>query len=78
MIRVRFTKFGATTAFGEFGPGTIARVSEALAAHYVKDLGIAEYVEAPAPVAAPAELIESRQFTAEEIVKIPPRKGKLK
>lgn len=55
MIRVRFIKYGASTAFGEFGPGTIARVSEALGAHFVRELGVAEYlVETAAPAAEPA------------------------
>jgi len=53
MTRVRFIKYGASTAVGEFGPGTIARVSEAMAAHFVKDLGVAEYLAAPPPAAAP-------------------------
>jgi hypothetical protein len=54
MTRIRFTKYGACTACGEFGPGTIARLSPALAKHLVDDLKVAEYLHAvPAPVPAP-------------------------
>lgn len=57
MTRVRFIKYGASTAVGEFGPDTIARVSEALAAHFVKDLGVAEYLD-PVRVAEPEPVAE--------------------
>jgi hypothetical protein len=57
MTRVRFTKYGASTAVGEFGPGTTARVSDALAAHFVKELGVAEYLQ-PVRVAEPAPVVE--------------------
>jgi hypothetical protein len=49
MTRIRFTKYGACTAFGEFGPGTIGQFPPALARHLVEELKVAEYIQAPAP-----------------------------
>ncbi len=55
MTRIKFTKYGACTACGEFGPGTVARLSPALARHLVEDLRVAEYLPAPTapPVSSP-------------------------
>ena len=55
MTRIKFTKYGACTACGEFGPGTVARLSPALARHLVEDLRVAEYLQAPVapPVIVP-------------------------
>ncbi len=57
MVRVRFKKYGASTALGEFGPGTIARVSEALAAHFVVELAVAEYLAPPTEAASEAPIV---------------------
>lgn len=53
MTRIRFNKYGACTAIGNFEPGTIARVSEAMAKHLVDEIRVAEYVEAPVPAPEP-------------------------
>ena len=53
MKPIKFTKFGANTAIGGFGPGDIARVSDALAQHLVDEAGVAKYIEAAAPATPP-------------------------
>jgi hypothetical protein len=50
MAQVKFTKFGANSAFGGFAPGDKLRCSDAMAKHLV-DEGVAVYVQAPAPAA---------------------------
>lgn len=47
MVQVKFTTFGANTAFGSFAPGETLRCSEALAKHLVDEIRCAKYVEAP-------------------------------
>lgn len=72
MTRIKFTKYGACTACGEFGPGTVARLSPALARHLVHDLKVAEYLQpvAPPAIVAPAAPVQIHQYVI--------RKGKRK
>ncbi|GAB3763490.1 hypothetical protein GCM10028796_17070 [Ramlibacter monticola] len=57
MIQIKFTKFGAHSAFGGFAPGDTMRAPDALARHLVEEAQVAEYVQpkAPAPAPQPAE-----------------------
>jgi hypothetical protein len=54
MVEVKFTKFGANSAFGGFAPGDKLRTSEDMARHLVEEAAVAEYVQpsvqTPAPV----------------------------
>lgn len=69
MTPVKFTTFGASSAIGGFGPGDVARVSDALARHLVEEIKVARYVEVPSaaaplpppPVEVPAEPPEPRK-----------------
>lgn len=54
MVQIKFTKFGANSAFGGFAPGDTMRCSEALARHLVEETGVAKYAPAAAPVEAKA------------------------
>jgi hypothetical protein len=49
--QVKFTTFGANSAFGSFAPGDRLRCSEEMAEHLVNHLKCAEYAE-PFPAAA--------------------------
>jgi hypothetical protein len=49
MIQVKFTAFGANSAFGGFAPGDTLRCSPAMAKHLVEEIGCARYIEAKAP-----------------------------
>jgi hypothetical protein len=51
--KIKFTRQGATAMTGNFGPGTIARVSAAFAFHLVEELGVARYDDIPEPPPAP-------------------------
>lgn len=45
MKQVKFTTFGANSAFGAFGPGDTLRCSDDLAAHLVGEIRCAVYDE---------------------------------
>lgn len=49
MVQIKFTKFGANSAFGGFAPGDTLRTSEALARHLVEEVGVAVYAQPKAP-----------------------------
>jgi len=51
--RIKFTSNGCCSALGNFGPGDVARVPQALADHLVNEARCAVYDEAPRPSAAP-------------------------
>ena len=53
MTRVKFIRYGSSTACGNFQPGDLFSCGEALAKHFVDDLKVAEYVKAAAPMPAP-------------------------
>lgn len=54
--RIRFTKFGSNSAFGNFAPGDVMRCDAGMARHLVDEAGVAVYTEpaAPAPAVPPA------------------------
>jgi hypothetical protein len=58
MTKVKFTKFGANSAFGGFAPGDVLSCSEALAQHLI-DTGVAEYFSPP--VARPAQEVAAAE-----------------
>lgn len=47
MRQVKFTTFGANSAFGGFAPGDTLRCSPELARHLVEEIGCAQYMDAP-------------------------------
>jgi len=47
MVQVKFTTFGANTAFGSFAPGETLRCSEAMGKHLVDEIRCAKYMETP-------------------------------
>ncbi len=48
-VAIKFTAFGGCSAFGEFSPGDVARVSADMARHLVEEARCAKYVDAPKP-----------------------------
>ncbi len=48
VIQIKFTTFGANSAFGSFAPGDKLRCSPELAKHLVEELRCAKYAEAHA------------------------------
>ncbi|MFD0669716.1 hypothetical protein ACT80S_18500 [Ramlibacter sp. MAHUQ-53] len=56
--RIKFTKFGANSAFGGFAPGDLFTCPDDLAEHLVNEVGVAEYV-VPATQSAPVEPVEA-------------------
>jgi hypothetical protein len=52
MTKVKFTKFGANSAFGGFAPGDVLSCSEEMAQHLVES-GVAVLQAPPAPKAEP-------------------------
>lgn len=55
MVQIRFIKFGANSQFGSFEPGNTMRCAQALAAHLVDELQVAEYMAPKAPTAVASE-----------------------
>lgn len=48
-VQIKFTRSGASQAFGGFAPGDILRCSAAAARHFVDDVACAVYVTTKAP-----------------------------
>jgi len=53
-VRIRFTKSGSSTVFGNFADGDLLTCSAAAAKHFVEDASCAEYVEPQSQASAPA------------------------
>lgn len=47
MRLVEFTRQGSNTIVGNFGPGDIVRCGDALARHFVEEVKVADYADAP-------------------------------
>ena len=62
-VAIKFTATGGCSAFGEFSPGDVARVSADMARHLVEEARCAKYVEAPKPaeVAPEPQTIKQRK-----------------
>lgn len=62
MALIKFTSFGANSAFGSFAPGDTMRCSDDLARHLVEEIQCAKYDEVKAqPVAVePVEVTQKR------------------
>jgi len=52
---IRFTRTAASTVYGSFGEGDVARFPEDVARHFVEDAQAAVYADAAPPAPAPAE-----------------------
>ena len=50
-VRIKFTRHGANSVVGGFGPGDFARVSEEMAAHLINGAKVAVLAD-PAPAQA--------------------------
>jgi phosphoribosylformylglycinamidine (FGAM) synthase-like amidotransferase family enzyme len=46
-MRIKFTKTGASSAFGGFSPGDMLTCGEAMARHLVEEVKVAEYAQTP-------------------------------
>ncbi len=57
MVKIKFTKYGANSAFGGFSPGDIMRCDQILAEHLVAQ-GVAHIVNEPSPPIEPSPNIE--------------------
>lgn len=63
MTKVKFTKFGANSAFGGFAPGDVMTCSDTMAQHLV-DSDVAEFASTPAAKVAP--VVQSEPETQPE------------
>jgi len=51
-VQIKFKRTGSHSVYGNFAAGDVMRCDSALAEFYVRD-GVAQYTEAPVPVAEP-------------------------
>jgi hypothetical protein len=65
MVKIKFTKYGANSAFGGFAPGDVMRCAPDMAEHLVEQ-SVAEYVSEPVsiPEAEPVRVSVPRKAKA--------------
>lgn len=61
MKEIRFTRLGSNSVLGNFQPGDVARCSDAMAEHLVREIAVAEYRAVPAVESAPEPVIKRKR-----------------
>jgi hypothetical protein len=61
MRAIKFNRGGSNTMLGNFGPGDVARCSDALARHLVDEVRVARYAEPVAQAVEPVRYKRGRR-----------------